>query len=648
MKFNISIRTRLLAFFLIVLLVPSVLIGSLSYVSSQNTVAQEIKSSALEKVNLLNYDLDHMIQSKVQDLDFLSPIPASDSPTTRDLLARFQNLHPDLECTYVGTDTGLYISAPEAKLPDGYDPRKRPWYQQAFENKGKVVITEPFLSLTSGNVVVTIAKVTADGKGVVAIDLSLQALAKTVSAIKIGQTGYVFVVDKANKFIVHPDEKAGTDAKGPQYEFMANQTTGSDTYLLDGVSKELVFVTNPTTGWKLAGTMYTQEFSDAAKPIFKTTLIVMVVSIVFGVVIGYFLIRSITQPLNRLKAATEIIAQGDLTERLAIHSQDELGQLSRNFNTMTESLRSVLSQLSASTSQVASSSVQLTASSQQSSEAAEHTALTMQNLAEGTQQQMQSVEETDLTVQELTTSVEQVARRAESLSLSATETSELAQQGNETIQKAVLQMNSISHGVEGLSQRMDGLGEHAHSIGKIIDGITEIAAQTNLLSLNAAIEAARAGEHGRGFAVVADEVRKLAEQTTSMAHQIGEYISTIQAEILQAVDAMRDATADVSTGIHVVHVAGDSFRSIHEAVHKSALQIHEVSSAVQQIAAGSHQVLQSIEMIKTVSEQAADSTQTVSAVTEEQLASMEEIASSASALSELAEELETLLQKFTL
>jgi methyl-accepting chemotaxis protein len=167
-------------------------------------------------------------------------------------------------------------------------------------------------------------------------------------------------------------------------------------------------------------------------------------------------------------------------------------------------------------------------------------------------------------------------------------------------------------------------------------------------TLNAAIEAARAGEQGRGFAVVADEVRKLAEQSSDLAGEITNSITTVQTEILNAVAAMHASASHVSGGIEVVAVAGASFQKIQDAVNEVATQIQEVSSSVQHMAVGAQQVTGSVETIKNVVEEQAAGTQTVSASTEDQLASMEEITATAASLSNMAEQLEGIIKKFKL
>ncbi|KEO82801.1 hypothetical protein EL26_13720 [Tumebacillus flagellatus] len=374
--------------------------------------------------------------------------------------------------------------------------------------------------------------------------------------------------------------------------------------------------------------------------------IISILSALIGIA-AIILVRVSTKPLQSIVDVVQKVSQGDLTVKpVKLKANDDIGQLGASVNTMIDSLRTVITSVEETSSQMAASAEQLTASAEQSSQAAEHTAVTMQELAEGTDKQVQSTDETDHIVRALAAGASQIAARSETVSQTAQRASRAAEEGNRSIHKTVEQMKSISQSVNGSSAIIENLETHAQNIGEIVSTIEGIAAQTNLLALNAAIEAARAGEHGRGFAVVSNEVRKLAEQSTQSAHEIGETIHTILAEIQDAVASMKLGTEEVSRGLEVVHDAGLSFDQIQNEIREVSRQIAEVTSSVQQMSAGAQQAASSVELIKEVTDTTASATQSVSASSEEQLASMEEITSSAIALTEMAEELDALIKKF--
>lgn len=650
--FKINVKNKLILSFAIILLVPNLLIGFMSYQSAKDKVGGQMMQSAGENIDLLSHLIDSFIEAQMKDVDFLSQGIAIGSykgaePPVRSQLNQFLALHPEISTIYVGTQTGQFINAPQIKMQDGYDPRQRPWYQEAMNKKGNVFITSPFVSKTTGDFVVGVAKTTKDESGVLGAEIKLKQLGEITKAVKVGKAGYVYILDNTRKFLVHPTSKIGSEAKEQQHLDIFKSESGKIQYTdSSGVPKEMVFVTNKATGWKIAGTMVKKEVESEAEGILIKTLIVMAVAAAIGAVIVFFIVVSITRPLKELMDVSSKIGQGDLSRRVKVKSNDELGQLGVSFNQMTDSLRTVLTEVGDTANQLVASSEQLTASAEQNSKATEQIAYTTQEVAEGSEKQVRSVEDTSKVINEMSDGVRQIAANSQNANFAAVHASELALEGNKAIQTAVKQMNSINNTVSGLAELVKGLSEHSREIGQIVKVITDIAAQTNLLALNAAIEAARAGEHGRGFSVVASEVRKLAEQSTASAQQIAHLITNIQTETNKAVQSMETGTQEVADGIDVVNAAGESFGQIQRSVNEVANQIQEVSAAVQQISAGTEKMVNSIELIAEVSETTSAGTQNVSAAAEEQLASMEEISASAAYLSKMAEELQGLVQKF--
>ncbi|GIM48475.1 methyl-accepting chemotaxis protein McpA [Collibacillus ludicampi] len=648
-KIHFSIKNKLILIFLVILLFPSLVIGSLSYKTAESKVSDEILRSANENVALLNHNVDLIIGSKMQDIDLLSRQVSANSiqdDKMKGLLDQYKSLHSEVESIFIGTSDGSFIDSPKLKLPNNFDPRKMLWYQQAMDNKGKVIVTNPFPDPSTNEFVVTIARSIYDGSGVIAVNLKLETLMNAVKTANIGEKGYAFIVDQNKKIVVHPTLKTGS-ASFKQIDPMFQQESGIFEYMgSDGLTKELFFATNKLTGWKIAGTMYTYEVTDAAKPIYHTTFIVVAISVVLGAILAYYFIRSITLRLKTLINASEKISQGDLTETIDIKSNDELGKLSHSFNSMVESLRSIILGVSDTSSQLAASSEELSASAEQTSQATEHIVYTIQEIATGSEQQAQHTEETAQTVNNLVIDIQQIAANAQNVSESVSQAHSVVQEGHRAIQTTVNEMNVISTIVDKTNQAVKRLSSHSAEIGKIVDIITNIADQTNLLALNAAIEAARAGEQGRGFAVVANEVRLLAEQSAQSAQQISEVILTIQKEINDVIHDSEEGEKEVINGIQNVQKIDESFSQIQQSISNVFNQIQEISASVQQMAAGSEKVVQVMENIKEIAITFASGTQNVSAAAEEQLASMEEISASASTLSKLAIELSQSVERF--
>lgn len=295
-----------------------------------------------------------------------------------------------------------------------------------------------------------------------------------------------------------------------------------------------------------------------------------------------------------------------------------------------------------SAEQLAMSAAQLTEGANQSSLAVQHIAVTIEQLTAGSDKQVVSVDESARTIADISSAIHQVADNAQHVSVNATQTAELASEGDVAIQTVVHQMNSINSTMNELAEVVKGLGERSKEIDQIVEVITGISEQTNLLALNAAIEAARAGEHGRGFAVVADEVRKLAEQSGRSAQQIAQLVVSIRDETDTAVHSMEVVSKEVSDGLSIVNQAGQSFAMIRGSIDQVADQISGVSKKSQDMSIGTARVVELISRIEAIANESAAATENVSAATEEQLATMQEIVSSAAELSKLADNLRNL------
>lgn len=378
---------------------------------------------------------------------------------------------------------------------------------------------------------------------------------------------------------------------------------------------------------------------------------ILSILVAFGVslVLGIILSNKISKQIVAVAENAEEIAKGNLKIReFENNSKDEIGQLDRAFKTMTDNLIHLIQQVSLSSTQVAASSQQLSSGAEQSAQASQQVAMAIMEVAVGAEKQLNAVNETSAIVQQMSAGIQHMLENAKVAVQSSENTASSAAEGSQMINKTIQQMINIEKTVTGSAEVVLNLGERSKEIGQIVDTISGIAAQTNLLALNAAIEAARAGEQGRGFAVVADEVRKLAEQSQEASQQIALLISEIQQDTHKAVLSMNEGTHQVKLGTEVAEIAGQAFDEIASLVNHVSSQVGEISDEIEQMALGSERIVSSVTDIFETSRDITGQTQTVSAATEEQSASVEEIASSSQVLAKMADELQDSLKKFTI
>jgi methyl-accepting chemotaxis protein len=647
-----NIKTKLITCFAIVLIIPAIIIGTLAYMTAKDAVKAEMLAGFTGNINLLNTTIDNTMQLKMHDINTFSTNLTSklyqgdSSPELRGIFTQYRVLHPEAEIIYIGTNKGLFIQEPDVGIPADYDPRKRPWYIEAMDKKGEVIISEPYISASTNEMVVTISKAIKDGSGVAAVDINLNHLQDITNQVKIGKSGYAVLLDNGKRYIAHPTEAAGNEAIVGLADKLYGQESGQFDAKFDGEERITAFVTNELTGWKLAGSVASSEITAAASPILQKTAIIILIAFIIGAIVVFFIIKSIINPISDLKEKAITISQGDLTQSINVQSNDEIGHLGQAFNDMQESLRTLIKNVEKSAELVASSAEELSASAEQTSDATEQVATSIQEVAYSAEMQTDGVDSAAQSLATISIDVTQIAESstmASELSYRATTEAEI---GGQAVSDTVNQMTSIQKSVIESNTITKSLHERSKEVRSILDVITGIAGQTNLLALNAAIEAARAGEHGKGFAVVADEVRKLAEQSQNSATEIREIVEGIQVDTKNSVEIMERITENVQEGVDVSNEAIEKFNQIIHSMKEITPQMEEVSATAQRVSAAVQGVTVTTNEIANSAQGNAAASQEVAASSEEQLASMEEISSSAESLSFMAEDLKEMISKF--
>ncbi|MCD5978488.1 Methyl-accepting chemotaxis protein [Pseudomonas savastanoi pv. glycinea] len=321
-------------------------------------------------------------------------------------------------------------------------------------------------------------------------------------------------------------------------------------------------------------------------------LLVLVIISIVGVVLAGTLLR----PLRLMKNNLDDIAagEGDLTRRLAVTSQDELGDLASSFNRFVDKIHSLVSQISGMTGQLTGLVGEVSSQAQRSEQAMER--------------QRQETDQVATAINEMSAAAQEVAKSAQGASVAAQKTDEEGQSAKRVVDGSIKLIHALVEDIRNSGSSLDSLQKDVSSIVSVLGVIRSIAEQTNLLALNAAIEAARAGEAGRGFAVVADEVRALASRTQQSTQEIQGMIDRLQKGTQTAVDAMR-RSSEAGDGTSVqANQAGSSLDAIGELITTINTMNAQIASAAEEQTAVAEEINRSVHQIASAVDTVADET----------------------------------------
>ncbi|PID20565.1 chemotaxis protein [Sporosarcina sp. P3] len=381
--------------------------------------------------------------------------------------------------------------------------------------------------------------------------------------------------------------------------------------------------------------------------ILVTSIILLV--ILLSLAVALFTANSISKPLHTVMKRMKLIATGDLSSPpLETKLQDEIGQLIESTNEMSSNTHNLLDEIHIVAQTVSSQSEELTQSAGEIKAGTAQIATTMEDLAYGTESQATNASSLSTSMENFVARIMDANENGTYIHQSSNEVLSMTNTGSEAMNTSSKQMKVIDQIVHDAVVNVEGLDKHTQNISQLVAVIQNIAAQTNLLALNAAIEAARAGEHGKGFAVVADEVRTLAEQSSESVTNITEIVNKIQSESSSVTNSLREGYKEVEEGTNQIERTGETFHKISASVTEMVTRIQTISNDLQNISETSQEMSGSIEEIAAITEESAAGVEQTSASSQQASSAMEEIASNSNDLAQLAEELNNLVRKFTL
>ena len=586
-----------------------------------------------------------------------------DGKAEQDISALFNLIkshYPEFKEIYMGTKWGGTVGLSAEQLPSDFDPRNRPWYQEAVNANGKIVITEAYRS-ADGVLTFTIAQsvnnATGDLLGCIGLDINLTDLTAFINGIRAGKTGYCILLQNDGMILAdskHPEFNFKTLKEVELYNFSGIDqiTTDSSMLTIDGKQWKMFLFPLSDLGWKLLIFVEQSEILSLFYALLRIMVLIGLLMFVIYFTLAFIAARALKQYFARLETMFGKIAAGDLTDRITVKRDDEIGRLMINLNMATEHSHTMLTALKEEADKMTAIGSNLSSNMEETAAAVKQISSNVATVKEKALMQAAGVTETVATSEQiqgkLNLLVEGISTQSENITQSSaliTNTAEnmlrinkILSQNDELIKTVYGQMKAGTDGARTANEFVTQIAERSAALLEASQVIQNIASQTNLLAMNAAIEAAHAGESGKGFAVVADEIRKLAEESNMQGKQIGAVIKESTEIIAQVSGAGMQAEKtfiDVYELISQISQKEDSIVKLMREQEENGTRVLSAMETINQITKNVSSA--SVEMLEGGRQIAAEM-QKLADITRETTDSMTEIASGAEQITNAVED----------
>ncbi|HDX9008169.1 methyl-accepting chemotaxis protein [Aeromonas dhakensis] len=601
---TLSLRGKLLATSLGVVLLMASLLGIVAFHTLKSRTMSAIQSEAVNYGHAYSVAIGDWMADRKNTVHALVNLIA-DNPQA-ELVPHLKQAYTSggFGLTYFGSTQGVMTRQDPSLNTGNYDPRERPWYQDAVK-AGQLIVTAPYVSVTMQKLVVTLSEpVLHQGElvGAVGANLALDKLIDEVLAMQVQGEGYAMLLDSSGLIVGHPNKELALkqigelspDLSAATFQQWGRENNELHAATLDG--RDVLLAVQPVAGtdWLLAMVMYRDVLeAPLATLLWQLVGLTLVLMLVFSALLTA-MFKYLFADLGRVAGALHDIAhgEGDLTVHINTRSKDEVGQLAESFNQFVARLHGIVSRLRDVT-------VELAAQSRAQAAGA-------QSRSQRVRQQQDEIVMVATAVTEMASATQEIAGNAEFAATTSGDAVKLAVSGQSQVGQSQRSITGLADEVADASQIIVELDAHAQKISGILATISGIAEQTNLLALNAAIEAARAGEQGRGFAVVADEVRVLSRRTHDSTDEIQQMIETLQQTTRRAVGGMETSRQLAGTSVEDAESANQSLARINEAIGSISDMATQIAAAAEEQTSVTSEISRNTENIRHVSQELAE------------------------------------------
>lgn len=614
-----------IALMLVALLMLSMLASRLLEQESTRAVQSEMQGG-LEQTNLLAKQWLDAKRQQILALAHYLPAQAKDLEQWQTMLTTGREAG-GYSLLYLGTSQGQFIqSNPAIDVPQGFDPRKRPWFIQA-QQANSLILTSAYPDALTGNLTATLAvPLQEDPQQVVGGDIYISMIVDELLKLKMRWSSQLLMFDGEQKILAHSD--ASLQRKSLAQVLPDYNVADSDLQYVNFNDREwIASATNVEgTDWHFLLLVDAQEVQAVQTELLKQLLLLTAAVLFAGGLLVLWLTRALTSPLEHFQEQLKYISRTlDLSQRLETTDEAELGELAAQTNSLLERLALAISGVLRSSSRLSETADNLAHTAGLVSRNTDRQQEVSQSMAAAVEQMSSSVAEITSTMEELSASSTQIADHSQSVVDVANLTLESSKKGADAMQHLQLRMADIHHDSENSLQEIVQLGRKSKEISKVMDLINTLADQTKLIAFNAALEASSAGESGKRFSVVASEIRRLADSVTDSTHEIEDRIQEIQDSINRLVITSEKGASSIQLGMQVSQETAEDLGQLVQAASRTSSAAQQISLSTRQQKTASSQVVIALRDIANASTHNAQSVRSITHISEEMISMADDL-----------------------
>ncbi len=539
---------------------------------AQKILTQKANDRLAETAKTSQEEIDANVQQIVTELVTYAALSRSAALTgsqTFDLFTDIAEHDKTISELQLATPDGKYLTYPGSPVDASYDPRQTDWYQGALTQKGPFISDVFQFSQTEFPKLAISLPILTDNddvKGVVVAFVSVPKLSQLVESMKVGTTGYLFIVDHKGKLLAHPNKTYALSRPAldhlPVVQAVISGQHGTGEFRQGNEPYAAAYVYNPKLRWGIIVAQAQSEIRQDANQLKLTIIVISVICLVVLTLALFVYVRRIVQPVKEVQAKMEQFRDGDLSQIIRVTTNDETRQLADSFNLMTKTLRNIISKITQVTADVKTIAENVSTGSKRTCETNESVVETMELVSVEMERQKEQIEHISQIVDAISEQIATISHEIDTVNQFGDDVRKQARHVTQAIGHLQSDMAAIAGDMRSSQHAFAELNQSIDEVSGVLTWISDISQKTKLLSLNARIEASRAGQAGLGFSVVADEIRKLSEQTEQATGKIDQVLRLVQEKLRMVSNHLRKTDTAAANGIETLSHSTGIFQSI--------------------------------------------------------------------------------------